>query len=207
LKLVLSVLIFLVHIDKSLFLFFNRSIATPVFDVIFPFITEPRNWLIIALIAMVFFVIKEKKKALGIIGLVLIAVALSDLIAYRILKPLFGRLRPCHPEFYIESGRFLIGMKTSFSFPSNHAMNMFTAATVLSYFYKKYAGYFFGFAVLIGFSRIYVGVHYPLDIVGGALFGILLGTGVYLSYCRIEIFIKRRTKKKQSNEDNTQAES
>ena len=156
---------------------------------------------------MVFFVIKEKKKALGIIGLVLIAVALSDLIAYRILKPLFGRLRPCHPEFYIESGRFLIGMKTSFSFPSNHAMNMFTAATVLSYFYKKYAGYFFGFAVLIGFSRIYVGVHYPLDIVGGALFGILLGTGVYLNYCRIEIFIKRRTKKKQSNEDNTQAES
>ncbi len=198
---------FLIQVDKSVFLFINNTLSNSFFDKIFPIITEPRNWLIIALIAMVFFVIKEKKKALGIIALVLIAVALSDLIAYRIFKPLFGRLRPCHPEFYIGGGRFLIGMKTSFSFPSNHAMNMFTAATVLSCFYNKYAGYYFGFALLIGFSRIYVGVHYPLDILGGALFGILLGTGVYLSYCRIGIFVKRHARKKQRDENNTHEES
>jgi len=141
---------------------------------------------------MTFFIFKEKKKALGVIALVLIAAALSDLIAYRVLKPLFGRLRPCHPEFYIEGGRFLIGMKSSFSFPSNHAMNMFTAATVLSYFYQKYSYYFFGFAALIGFSRIYVGVHYPLDIIGGAVFGIILGSGVYWGYVGINVCIKRR---------------
>ena len=198
---------FLIQVDKSVFLFINNTLSNSFFDKIFPIITEPRNWLIIALIAMVFFVIKEKKKALGIIALVLIAVALSDLIAYRIFKPLFGRLRPCHPEFYIGGGRFLIGMKTSFSFPSNHAMNMFTAATVLSCFYNKYAGYYFGFALLIGFSRIYVGVHYPFDILGGALFGILLGTGVYLSYCRIGIFVKRHARKKQRDENNNHAES
>jgi len=198
---------FLIQIDKSVFLFINNTLSNSFFDKIFPIITEPRNWLIIALVAMVFFVIKEKKKALAVIAVVVIAVALSDLIAYRILKPLFGRLRPCHPEFYIGGGRFLIGMKTSFSFPSNHAMNMFTAATVLSCFYNKYAGYYFGFALLIGFSRIYVGVHYPLDILGGALFGILLGTGVYLSYCRIVILVRRHARKKPRDENNTQAES
>ena len=183
---------FLIQIDRSVFLFFNKTLSNPFFDTIFPIITEPRNWLIVALIAMIFFIFKEKKKALGVIALVLIAVALSDLIAYRILKPLLGRLRPCHPEFYIEGGRFLIGMKTSFSFPSNHAMNMFTAATVLSYFYRKYFGYFFGFAVLIGFSRIYVGVHYPLDIIGGAVFGIIFGSGVYWGYVGIKVCIKRK---------------
>jgi len=189
---------FLVQIDRSVFLFFNKTLANSFFDTIFPIITEPRNWLIIALIAMVFFVIKEKRNALGIIALVLIAVALSDLIAYRILKPLFGRLRPCNPELYIGGGRFLIGMKTSFSFPSNHAMNMFTAATVLSCFYNKYAGYYFGFAVLIGFSRIYVGVHYPLDIIGGAVFGIILGSGVYWSYVGIRVCIKRKVIPKEN---------
>ena len=187
---------FLVQIDRSVFLFFNNTLSNPFFDTIFPIITEPRNWLIVALIAMIFFVFKEKKKALGIIALVLVAAALSDLIAYRILKPLFSRLRPCHPKFFIESGRFLIGMKSSFSFPSNHAMNMFTAATVLSYFYQKYSGYFFGFAALIGFSRIYVGVHYPLDIIGGATFGIILGSGVYWSYVGIRVCVKRRANPK-----------
>ena len=182
---------FLIQFDRSVFLFFNKTLSNPFFDKIFPIITEPKNWLIVVLIALVFFVIKEKKKALGLIVLVVIAAALSDLIAYRILKPLFGRLRPCHPEYFIESGKYLIGMKTSFSFPSNHAMNMFTAATVLSYFYTKYFCYFFGFAVVIGFSRIYVGVHYPLDIIGGAVFGMILGSGVYWGYVGIKVCIKR----------------
>ena len=183
---------FLIQVDRSVFLFFNKILSNLVFDTIFPIITEPRNWLIVAVIAMILFIFKEKKKALGVIAIVLIAAALSDLVAYRVLKPLFGRFRPCHPEFYIEGGRFLLGMKSSFSFPSNHAMNMFTAATVLSYFYQKYSCYFFGFAALIGFSRIYVGVHYPIDIIGGAVFGIILGSGVYWGYVGIKVCIKKK---------------
>jgi len=198
---------FIIQVDQSVFLFFNKTLSNPFFDKIFPVITEPRNWLIVIMIALILFIIKEKKKALEVIALVLVAAALSDLIAYRILKPLFGRLRPCHPEYFIESGRYLIGMKTSFSFPSNHAMNMFTAATVLSYFYNKYSFYFFGFAVLIGFSRIYVGVHYPLDICGGAVFGMILGSGVYWSYFGIRMYVKKKAQSKNHNEANPSPDS
>ncbi|TSA23496.1 phosphatase PAP2 family protein [bacterium] len=198
---------FLIQVDQSVFLFFNNTLSNSIFDKIFPIITEPKNWLIVTLIAMIFFIFKEKKKAIGVIALVLVAAVLSDLIAYRIIKPLFGRLRPCHPEYFIQGGRFLVGMKTSFSFPSNHAMNMFTAATVLSYFYQKYSGYFLGFAALIGFSRIYVGVHYPLDIIGGAVFGIILGSGVYRGYVGIKVCIKRKVIPKENNEDHAEADS
>jgi len=198
---------FLLQADRSVFLFFNKTLSNGFFDKIFPVITEPRNWLIVILIALIFFVIKEKKRAIGVLVVVVIAVALSDLIAYRIIKPLVGRYRPCHPEFFVDGGNFLIGMKTSFSFPSNHAMNMFTAATVFSCFYNKYAGYFFGFAVLIGFSRIYVGVHFPLDIIGGVVFGMIVGTVVYLAYCRLEVLVKHHMKKKTINEDNSKPES
>jgi len=67
---------FIIQIDRSVFLFFNNTLSNPFFDKIFPIITEPRNWLIFVLIALVFFVIKEKKKALGVIVLVVIAAAL-----------------------------------------------------------------------------------------------------------------------------------
>ncbi len=197
---------FILHIDHVLFLFFNRSIANPVFDVVFPFITEPRNWLIIGVIAITFLLVKEKKKALVVLGIVIIAVALSDLIAYRIIKPLVGRIRPCHPDFFVEGGRFLKGYKSSFSFPSNHSMNMFAAATVLSCFYHRYAGYFFTFAILIGFSRIYVGVHYPLDVVGGAVFGILLGSGVFWIYTEVRIVVRKK-RTLSSDGTNTNADS
>jgi undecaprenyl-diphosphatase len=55
---------------------------------------------------------------------------------------------------------------------------MFAAATVLSYYYRKYRWIYFGIAVAIAFSRVYVGVHYPLDIAGGAIVGIVTGTVV-----------------------------
>ncbi|MBS3740576.1 MAG: phosphatase PAP2 family protein [Candidatus Cloacimonetes bacterium] len=182
---------FLFDLDKSIFLFFNAKIANPVFDFIFPIITEPDNWLIPAILGLGVFIYFEKKQALLILFLGLITFALTDAISYRIIKPLVGRLRPCNPEVLIRGGNFLMGYKSSFSFPSNHAANMFGIATVFYYFYKDKAIFFFGFAGIIGFSRIYVGVHYPSDVLGGTILGLFLGSVVFSSYKLIKNFSYR----------------
>jgi undecaprenyl-diphosphatase len=90
---------------------------------------------------------------------------------YQFLKPLFARPRPCH---VLEHVRLLVGCGGAYGFPSNHACNFFGTATFFFYFYRKTGWVMFAPAILIGWSRVYVGVHYPSDAVGGALWGILL---------------------------------
>lgn len=198
---------FLIVLDRQIFLFFNNTIANPIFDIIFPFITEEKNWIIPGLIALIIFVIVKKKQAIPVIILIIITFALTDLIAYRFLKPLFGRLRPCNPAYFnngihifLKGGRFFFGHKSSFAFPSNHAANIFGLATMLTLFYRNRFYYFYFFALLIGFSRIYIGVHYPLDIFGGAILGISVGGSVYWGYFGILNFRRKIAEKLTTKE-------
>jgi len=179
----------LTRLDTVLFLVLNADVANPVFDVIFPAITHGRFWLIPALIAAVLFIRREKRGALIVIGLSLVTVAVTDPVSSYLIKPLFGRLRPCHPDVLVEGGRFLLGHKGSLSFPSSHAMNMFGQAMLFTCFYPKNRPWYFGFAALIGYSRIYTGTHYPLDVAGGAVFGVICGSAVYHGY----VLVTRKT--------------
>ncbi|NLG16865.1 MAG: phosphatase PAP2 family protein [Fibrobacter sp.] len=182
---------FLLSLDRYLFLFLNTQFSNPILDFFFVTITEARFWIIPAFLGAAFFIGFQKKKALIVIGLALITVALTDPISARIIKPLAGRLRPCHPDVLLEGGNFLLGLKKSFSFPSSHSMNIFAQATLLSLFYPRKSIWFFIFASIIGFSRIYVGVHYPGDVIFGALFGIIIACGVFYSF-RFVLLLKGR---------------
>ncbi len=191
---------FIINTDKNLFIFFNTWFSSPYLDIFFKTITEPRNWIIPMVIAAVLFSIKEKKNAITVLLLAIITVAATDLISVRIVKPLVGRLRPCHPDILIEGCNYLLGKKRSFSFPSSHATNMFGLATLFAIFYPKRVIYFMTFASLIGFSRIYCGVHYPGDVLGGIVLGAIIAWLIYNIYFYIrKYFFQKQPLSPQSN--------
>jgi undecaprenyl-diphosphatase len=186
------------RMDSWLFLLINTGFTSPLLDTCFIHITDPWFWLVPGVAATALFVYFKRKEALVVVLLMIITVAITDPVCYHALKPFFHRLRPCNPDAFVEGGRFLLGMKGTLSFPSNHAMNMFGQAMMLSLFYRRQAVWFFLFAAVIGISRIYVGVHYPLDILGGALAGVAVGASVYGVYRWIGGLVKRLAKKKSS---------
>jgi undecaprenyl-diphosphatase len=173
---------FLNHLDTALFLFFNRDLACPVLDPFFTTITNGRFWIIPGLLMATAFVLKERKAALWALIMAAITVALSDQITCAIIKPLVHRLRPCNPSVMIEGGRFLLGLKTSLSFPSAHAANWFAQAMLFTLLYPRRGFWFFLCAAAVAYSRIYVGVHYPIDVLGGAVLGVVIGAAVFFAW-------------------------
>ena len=162
-------------LDQILFLLLNRDLANPVLDVVMPFITDLDNWRIpIILIWLGLMIFGGKKGRIAGFSIIIL-VTLSDQLSASVIKPLVHRIRPCYPDQFIQGGRFLIGMKKSLSFPSNHAANMGAMATYFSVKYPKLRWSVIVFALIISYSRIYVGVHFLTDILAGLLLGFICG--------------------------------
>ncbi len=163
---------FLTHFDTVLFVFFNVHLANSFSDVVMPFVTTKQNWYPVWLAAIILLCWKGGAKGRWVVLIVLLAVSTSDLTVNRLFKPLFHRIRPCN---VVQNAHLLLGKKSSFSMPSSHATNFFAVATVFSYYYRKYQAIFLFLAALVAYSRIAVGVHYPFDVLVGALLGMLIG--------------------------------
>lgn len=184
------------QLDTTFFLFLNTLFSTTLLNYFFVAITNLAPfWIIPGLFAATLFVVKERQYAVPILCLALITVAISDPVSSQIVKPIFERHRPCHSDYFVQGAHFLLGFKNSDSFPSSHATNMFAQAMLFTLFYPSKWPIFFGFAGLIGFSRVYVGVHYPGDVLGGAVLGAAIGFIVYALFTGIRRRISKRIKR------------
>ena len=163
----------IINVDKKIFTFFNSSIANPVFDIFFPIITNQDIWIIPILLGIIILSIKGGTKGRIASIVLIIGVILADYSSAQIIKPFFQRLRPSHD--ILDQIRLLVPKGGRYGFVSSHAANMYVSATILGYFYSKQKRLFFTIASLVAFSRVYVGVHYPADIVFGGLLGYGLG--------------------------------
>lgn len=156
--------------DVSLFYFINKTLANPLTDRLMPFITERDNWFIFySLIWIYLFFLGGRKGKVSAV-LILILILLTDQVSDNFIKPFIHRIRPCNE---LPGVHLLTGCTESFSFPSNHAVNNFAAAYLFSHFYPKVKYYLYSGALIVSLSRVFCGVHYPSDIIGGAAIGMI----------------------------------
>ena len=158
------------NLDEEILLFIQESIRTSVLTKIFVPMTILGNAGIFLIILGIALSAIKKTRRIGVS--LLTALLLNFIINDLVIKNIIRRARP----FYTISGlEILIKPPKSFSFPSGHTSSFFACATVLISASKKYGGLLLIISFIMGFSRMYVGVHYPSDVFVGMIVGIISG--------------------------------
>jgi membrane-associated phospholipid phosphatase len=164
-------------LDTYLFFLINRELQNSFFDILMPFVTG-KAYLFFLPFFLLFF-LKDKKKAVITLLLGFASLLIADW-ASNTLKYFFERTRPCSA---LEGVRVLVGCGKSFSMPSNHSVNAFAFMVPFYLLINNRLKYAFAaIASLVAFSRVYVGVHYPSDIVAGSVLGVIVAISVMKGY-------------------------
>lgn len=174
------------HIDRQLLVAINH-LNSPALDAIMVFASDRLVWFPAYALLIGWFFYEYRRRALLLLPLVLTAVGLADSITSRLFKPFFGRPRPCHDAAIFTELYLPDGCGGQFGFLSSHAANSMALAVFLAIAlptgrFKALRLGAFGWAVLLSYSRVYLGAHYPTDVLGGALVGALLGALAGFAY-------------------------
>ncbi|MGM0376466.1 MAG: phosphatase PAP2 family protein [Bacteroidota bacterium] len=179
----------LLELDRNLLLFFNEF-SSPLFDNFFWVITSVMIW-VPMYAAILYVIVKEQgmKAIITILALVLM-VTLCDQISANVFKDGFERLRPSREAANEGLLNIINGYRGGMhGFVSSHATNSFGLAVLSSllFRYRWYTVFIMFWAVLNSYSRVYMGVHYPGDILGGLILGALIGWFVYWLYKKVAV--------------------
>ena len=185
----------IIEFDKHLMLLLNGW-HSPFFDFLMPVITNKYTGIPIYLAILVILFRKvDMKKLLIAVAAILVTFALCDSLSVALFKETFQRLRPGWDPQIMDQVRMLEYKGGQYGFVSSHAANLFGLATITSLLIKNriYTALIFFWAALVGYSRIYVGKHFPADVVCGAIFGMIVGYLVYKGTVWLcDYFRKRR---------------
>ncbi len=171
------------RLDQQLFLFLN-SFHSPFWDPVMHALSGRLIWVPLYLVIIICIGIKYERKFLIIVLFIILAATMTDQVSV-IIKNIVQRLRPCH-EPSLEGLVHIVNGECGgvYGFVSSHAANSFDVSFLSLLFIRKkwFTVSIILWATIIGYTRIYLGVHYPLDVICGAIQGSLVGWGCYSLY-------------------------
>jgi len=170
----------IIDFDKWLMLKINNDWTLSSLDTIFPIWRESITWVPLYIFILAFVIMNFGGKIWSWIFVLILTVICTDQISSGILKDFFERLRPCRdPDMMYQVRLLLNRCPISFSFTSSHATNHFGVAvfiiTTMKPAMKQWRWLFLFWAATISYGQVYVGVHYPMDVLAGAYIGSLIG--------------------------------
>jgi membrane-associated phospholipid phosphatase len=167
------------ELDRSLFIKINGNWTNSFFDKIMPWLREGMIWIPLYLFLGMFVLLNFRFKGLWWCLLFICTIALTDLIGFYGFKIIFERPRPCNDPEFLSQARLLLKQCNGYGFISNHAANHFGMAAFFfisfRHIFKKWACALFVWAAIIAYAQVYVGIHYPFDVLIGALLGTTVG--------------------------------
>ena len=184
---------FVEKMDVALFYLVNKSGKNVFFDFLMPIISNVKNFYIPIGLLWIFLITRKSIRSRSVALAIIVIIFFSDWVSSGLLKPVFDRPRPYHSLSGVRV--YDLGSKNwnvtpelkgpvkgqSRSLPSSHATNIFAASLLLSYCYRPWWPFFYLVAITVAYSRVYLGVHYPMDVSFGAVVGTVCGIlGVWL---------------------------
>lgn len=158
--------------DEAVFRAIHLGLHHPALDPVMRALTDPGPFKIPLLVGLGIAFLTRRTR--GVVGVLILAatIAVADQTSAKVLKPIFKRARP---SVVLADAKPLFGVRHSYAFPSVHATNLFAAAPILGAVFPPARVAAYVLAAAVSFSRVYVGDHWPSDVIGGAALGLFLG--------------------------------
>ena len=194
----------ILDLDRKLFEALNGSFHTPWLDQLMMFLSTTTAWIPLYLFLLYLLIRNFRKDTWMILLAVGLTILLADQITSTLMKPFFERLRPSHEPDLRDVVNIVNQYRGGkFGFASSHAANTFGIATLMWLvlkMYRPWIGLLFLWAIGVGYTRIYLGVHYPGDILAGFLVGFLSALTAYFLWMLLRDFVDKRIALRSGNQ-------